>query len=102
MYLSPKDKGEGGITVSATPPRKLSDKALFFLKCSHASKLSRESIGQDVVYSECSTLPLGKQQRKRLASSLGSTFVSACAFLQVKKAERGLGTRLVKDYSEPL
>ena len=63
VYLSSKDEGgEGGITVSATPPRQLSDKALFFLKCSHASKLSRESIGHDVVYSECSTLPLGEQK----------------------------------------
>ena len=63
VYLSSKDEGgEGGITVSATPPRQLSDKALFFLKCSHASKLSRESIGHNVVYSECSTLPLGEQK----------------------------------------
>ena len=63
VYLSSREEagGEGGgITVSATPPRHLSDKALFFLKCSHASKLNRESIGHDVVYSECSTLPLGK------------------------------------------
>lgn len=50
----------GQIRVSATPPQSLSDKALFFLKCGHASKLSRESMGFDVVYSECSNLPLSK------------------------------------------
>ena len=42
------------------PPQGLSDKALFFLKCSHASKLSRESMGFDVVYFECSDLPLSE------------------------------------------
>ena len=74
VYLSSKDEGEGGITVSATPPRQLSDKALFFLKCSHASKLSRESIGQDVVYSECSTLPLGKQKLTMYTAAVKSSY----------------------------
>ena len=46
--------------VSARPPRRLNDKSITFLKCSHASKLTRESIGRDVVYSECSELPLGR------------------------------------------
>ncbi len=50
--------GEGSIRVSTHPPSQLSDKSLVFLKCSHASKLSRESIAEDVVYSECSRLPL--------------------------------------------
>ena len=76
VYLSSKDEGEGGITVSATPPRQLSDKALFFLKCSHASKLSRESIGQDVVYSECSTLPLGEQKLPRYEMPLYAIYMS--------------------------
>lgn len=48
------------MVVSPNPPRRLSEKSIVFLKCSHASKLSRESIGNDVVYSECSNLPLGK------------------------------------------
>lgn len=50
--------GEGTIRVTSHPPAHLSDKSLVFLKCSHASKLSRESIAEDVVYSECSKLPL--------------------------------------------
>lgn len=50
---------EGQIQVNTSPPKTLSDKSLFFLKCSHASKLNRESIGEDVVYSECSKIPLG-------------------------------------------
>ena len=49
---------EDQIRVDSSPPRALSDKLLFFLKCSHASKLNRESIGHDVVYSECSRVPL--------------------------------------------
>ncbi len=66
VYLIPEERSEyatewvGQIRVSATPPRHLSDKALFFLKCSHASRLHRESMGFDVVYSECSSLPLSK------------------------------------------
>ena len=52
--------GVGPIVVSSTPPRTLSDKALFFLKCTHVSKLSRENMGRDVIYSECSKLPLRK------------------------------------------
>lgn len=48
------------MVVSPNPPQRLSEKSIVFLKCSHASKLSRESIGNDVVYSECSNLPLGK------------------------------------------
>ena len=67
MYLIPdQDFGDGGvgqIRVSAKPPNYLSDKALFFLKCDHASKLNRESMGFDVVYSECSNLPLGKFEK---------------------------------------
>lgn len=50
----------GPIVVSPTPPRTLSEKALIFLKCTHASKLSRENMGGDVIYSECSKLPLRK------------------------------------------
>ncbi len=50
--------GEGVMRVTSDPPGQLSDKSLVFLKCSHASKLSRESIAEDVVYSECSRLPL--------------------------------------------
>lgn len=53
-------EGVGPIVVSSTPPKTLSDKALFFLKCTHASKLSRENMGGDVIYSECSKLPLRK------------------------------------------
>lgn len=65
VYLIPDQRGEyaegvGQIRISATPPQSLSDKALFFLKCSHASKLHRESMGFDVVYSECSSTPLSK------------------------------------------
>ena len=51
---------EGRVCVSATPPRRLDEKALFFLKAAHASRLSRESMQEDVVYSECSQLPLGR------------------------------------------
>ena len=57
---SSEDRGEGQIHVGTSPPKTLSDKSLFFLKCSHASKLSRESISEDVVYSECSKVPLGE------------------------------------------
>lgn len=65
MYLLPDQSGNcaegvGQIRVSAKPPRILSDKALFFLKCGHASKLNRESMGVDVVYSECSNVPISK------------------------------------------
>ena len=54
----PSKGGGGGLHVSSFPPKSIADKALFFLKCSHASKLSKESITEDVVYSECSELPL--------------------------------------------
>lgn len=65
VYLLPDQSGNcaegvGQIRVSAKPPRILSDKALFFLKCGHASKLNRESMGVDVVYSECSNVPISK------------------------------------------
>lgn len=60
IHLTSEDsEEEGQIRVDTAPPKTLSEKSLFFLKCSHASKLSRESIGQDVVYSECSRIPLG-------------------------------------------
>lgn len=38
------------IQVSSSPPPHLSNKAIVFLKCSHASKLSRENLAQDVIY----------------------------------------------------
>lgn len=61
LFVHLEEEGEGTIMrVSARPPQRLSEKSITFLKCSHASKLTRESIGRDVVYSECSELPLGK------------------------------------------
>ena len=48
----------GAITVSLVPPTSLGVKALVFLKCVNASKLSRETIGRDVVCCECSDLLL--------------------------------------------
>ena len=51
MHLVGTERGDGGgIQVSSTPPPHLSDKAMVFLKCSHASKLSRENLAQDVMY----------------------------------------------------
>ena len=61
LFVHLEEEGEGiTMRVSARPPQRLSEKSITFLKCSHASKLTRESIGRDVVYSECSELPLGK------------------------------------------
>ena len=57
VYMSSAD-GCGPITVSKQPPPKLSSKLLFLLKCTSSSRLIKESISQDVVYSECSELPL--------------------------------------------
>ena len=48
----------GAITVSLTPPTFLGVKSLVFLKCVNASKLTRETIGRDVVCCECSDLLL--------------------------------------------
>ena len=44
--------------MSWTPPTSLGVKALVFLKCVNASKLTRESIGKEVVCCECSDLLL--------------------------------------------
>ena len=43
---------EGGeiIQVSSSPPSSLDNKAMVILKCSHASKLSKENLAQDVIY----------------------------------------------------
>ena len=62
MYQKGSEAGEGmgPIVVSSTPPSTLSDRTLFLLKCSHASKLSSESMDRDVLYSECSKFPLRK------------------------------------------
>ena len=38
------------IQVSSSPPPFLDNKAMVFLKCSHSSKLSRENLAQDVMY----------------------------------------------------
>ena len=79
VYLIPEESSEyttewvGQIRVSAMPPRQLSDKALIFLKCSHASRLHWESMGFDVVYSECSSLPLREFQHKKIV--LGCTYL---------------------------
>ena len=50
--------GHGPITVSKQPPSSLSSKSLFLLKCNSSSRLTKETISQAVVYSECSELPL--------------------------------------------
>ena len=77
VHLVKTEEGNGGIIqISSSPPSRLDDKAMVFLKCSHASKLNRENLAQDVMYTgineaattslaydcilliECSTSPL--------------------------------------------
>ena len=52
MHVVRTDEGDGEvIKISSSPPSRVSDKAMVFLKCSHASKLTRENLAQDVIYS---------------------------------------------------
>jgi len=53
-----REDSTGPIVASPTPPKSLRQKALIFMKCTNASRLSRENMGGDVVYSECSKLPI--------------------------------------------
>lgn len=51
VHLVRAEGGDGEvIQVSSSPPPHLNNKAMVFLKCSHASKLSRENLSQDVIY----------------------------------------------------
>ena len=58
LFIHLPSDGLGCIKLPRLPPSELSNKALFFLKCSNASRLSKENISEDVVYSECSQLPM--------------------------------------------
>ena len=52
VHVVSQEGGEGEvIKVSSSPPTRVNDKAMVFLKCSHASKLNRENLSQDVIYS---------------------------------------------------
>ena len=52
VHVVRTDAGDGEvIKVSSSPPSRVNDKAMVFLKCSHASKLTRENLAQDVIYS---------------------------------------------------
>ena len=44
--------------VSLQPPKRIMEKAIMFIKCLHASKLSREEISNEVVVTECFKQPL--------------------------------------------
>ena len=57
LFIHVSERG-GALHVAPSPPKSITEKALFFLKCSHASKLTKETITEDVVYTECSNLPL--------------------------------------------
>ena len=51
VHTKRAERGDGEmIQVSSSPPPHLSNKAIVFLKCSHTSKLSRENLAQDVMY----------------------------------------------------
>ena len=52
MHAAGTDGGGSEIIkISSSPPSHVSDKAMVFLKCSHASKLTRENLPEDVMYS---------------------------------------------------
>ena len=44
--------------VSLQPPKRITEKAIMFIKCLHASKLSREEISSEVIVTECFKQPL--------------------------------------------
>ena len=44
--------------VSLQPPKRILEKAILFVKCLHASKLSREDIFNEVIVTECFRQPL--------------------------------------------
>ena len=44
--------------VSLQPPKRITEKAIMFIKCLHASKLSREEISNEVIVTECFKKPL--------------------------------------------
>ena len=46
------------LRVSSHPPDSIHTKALFFIKNTHASRLNKETIGNEVVCSECSEDPI--------------------------------------------
>ncbi|XP_033103095.1 dynein heavy chain 9, axonemal-like [Anneissia japonica] len=48
------------LTVSISPPLKFHGKAMFFLKTNQASKLTKDNIREDVVYTDCNTIALNQ------------------------------------------
>ena len=46
------------LTASLTPPIGLRTKAVFFLKTNQASKLTKDNIRTDVVFTDCDTMAL--------------------------------------------
>ena len=53
-----EDVDEDAPCVSLQPPKHILEKAILFVKCLHASKLSREDISSEVVVTECFRQPL--------------------------------------------
>ena len=58
LFVHLPSEETGSLHVSPNPPDSLSTKSLFFLKNSYASRLSKDTISEEVVCSECSQNPM--------------------------------------------
>lgn len=58
LFVHFPTKGTGPLHVSPSPPDSLATKSLFFLKSSHASRLTKDTISNEVVCTECSQNPM--------------------------------------------